>query len=124
MCWFPGHGKDVVDGMNAKDKVFLKKQMLTVNTPDATVFDKNAKVKMDSAIVDGDTKAIGFAKKCVNICSWESRKMGAASHMKSKKGRKIKKTHKRDVITIKILIKLNTNTESMATVVLSPELIM
>ena len=56
--------------------------MITVNTPCASGVDANAKVKMDSAIADRDNKAISFSKKCVNICSQKSRKMGATSHMK------------------------------------------
>ena len=38
----PGHGKDVVDGTNAQNKAFLRKQMITVNNPDATGIDPNA----------------------------------------------------------------------------------
>ena len=31
----PGHGKDIVDGLNATDKVYLKKAMCMVGTPEA-----------------------------------------------------------------------------------------
>ena len=31
----PGHGKDIVDGLNATDKVFLRKAMCMVGTPEA-----------------------------------------------------------------------------------------
>ena len=29
----PGHGKDVGDGLNAKDKVYLRKAMITADKP-------------------------------------------------------------------------------------------
>ena len=58
----PGHGKDVVDGLNAKDKVYLRKAMITADKPNTTDSADNNKLKMDPAVVDGDNKAIGFAK--------------------------------------------------------------
>ena len=36
---------------------------------------------MDAVIVDGDNKSISITKNFVNICSQESRKMGATSHI-------------------------------------------
>ena len=57
-----GHGKDVVDGLNAQDKVFLRKHMITSCAATESRTGSNAKLKMDSAVVDGDNKAISFAK--------------------------------------------------------------
>ncbi len=31
----PGHGKDIVDGLNATDKMYLKKQMCMIGTPES-----------------------------------------------------------------------------------------
>ena len=35
----PGHGKDIVDGLNAVDKQYLKGCMRTIKTADETEFD-------------------------------------------------------------------------------------
>ena len=70
----PGHGKDVVDGLNAKDKVYLRKAMITADKTNKTDSAHNNKLKMDPAVVDGDNKAISFAKQCVKLCSDRSRK--------------------------------------------------
>ena len=91
----PGHGKDVVDGLNAQDKVFLRKHMISSCAASEPSKDPNAKVKMDAAVVDGENKAISFAKQCVNICSQEARKMGVISHKKLNKREDKKKMKKR-----------------------------
>ena len=57
--------------------------------------DPNAKVKMNAAVVDGENKAISFAKQCVKICSQEARKMGVISHKKLNKREDKKKMKKR-----------------------------
>ena len=51
---------------------------------------QNAKVKMDTAVVNGENKAISFAKQCVIICSQEARKMDVISHKKLNKCRVLK----------------------------------
>ena len=48
----PGHGKDVVDGLNAKDKVYLRKAMITADKTNKTDSTHNNKLKMDPAVVD------------------------------------------------------------------------
>ena len=65
--------------------ILLRKQIITVNTPDETGVDANNKVMMCAAIADEDNKTINFAKKCANVCSQQSRKMGATRQNKSKK---------------------------------------
>ena len=91
----PGHGKDVVDGLNAQDKVYLRKAMITADKTNKTDSADNNKLKMDPAVVDGDNKAISFAKQCVKLCSDHSRKKGAVSHKKSKKREHMKKMQER-----------------------------
>ena len=59
--------------------------MFTSNTPDTTGIDINSKVKMDAAIADGDKREISFAKRCVNICSQQPRKMGGTGHTRQKR---------------------------------------
>ena len=117
----PGHGKDVVDGLNAQDKVFLRKHMITSCAASEPSKDPNAKVKMNAAVVDGENKAISFAKQCVNICSQEARKMGVISHKKLNK-REDKKKMKKDFIIIKILRKYSLRTPSIAKKALRKEI--
>ena len=81
----PGHGKDVVDGMNAQDKLYLRHKMVTATNPDQKGDSEESEVKFDAALADGDQKQISFAQQCVKICSAKSRKKGAESHKKSKK---------------------------------------
>ena len=78
----PGGGKDVVDGLNTQDKVYLRKAMITADKTNKTDSADNNKLKMDPAVVDSDNKAIGNAKQCAKLCSDYSRKKGAASHKK------------------------------------------
>ena len=47
--------------------------------------DTNAKGKMDAVVVDGENKAISFAKQCIKICSQDTRNRGVTTHKKSKK---------------------------------------
>ena len=56
---------------------------------------QNAKVKMDASVVDGEDKAISFAKQCVEICSQGARKMGVIRHKKLNKRKDKKKTKER-----------------------------
>ena len=81
----PGHGKDVVDGMNAQDKVYLRHKMITATDPDQKDDSEQSEVKFDAALCDGEQKPISFAEQCVKICSAKSRKTGVESHKKSKK---------------------------------------
>ena len=81
----PGHGKDVVDGMNAQDRVYLRHNMITAKNTDQTGDSEESEVKFDAALADGDEKEISFADQCVKICSAKSRKKGAESREKSKK---------------------------------------
>ena len=85
--------------------------------------DQNTKVKIDAAVVDGENKAISFAKQCVNICSHEAQNMGVISHKKLNK-REDKKKMKKDFIIIKILRKYSLRTPSIAKKALRKEITM
>ena len=56
----PGHGKDVVDGMNAQDKVYLRHKMITAKNPDQKGDSEESEVKFDAALADGDQKRLGL----------------------------------------------------------------
>ena len=43
--------------------------MITADKTNKTDSADNNKLKMDPAVVDGDNKAISFAKQCVKLCS-------------------------------------------------------
>ena len=63
----PGHGKDVVDGMNAQDKVYLRHKMITATDPNQEDVSEQSEVKFDAALCDGEQKPISFAEQCVKI---------------------------------------------------------
>ena len=91
----PGHGKDVVDGLNAQDKVYLRKFMITARNPCTTGSDDTGKLKMEAAVVDGQNKAISFAKQCIKICSQDTRNRGVITQRISKKREQNNKMKKR-----------------------------
>mmetsp|Transcript_86996 Transcript_86996/g.261346 ORF Transcript_86996/g.261346 Transcript_86996/m.261346 type:complete len:95 (-) Transcript_86996:587-871(-) len=59
----PGHGKDIVDGLNAQDKVFLRKKMCMIGTPEAK--DGAARIAAHSMIVraDGSDERMSLAEE-------------------------------------------------------------
>ena len=69
--------------------------MITACAASESSKDQNSKVKMDTAVVDGENKAISFAKQCVKICSQDARKMGVTSHKKLNKREDKKKMKER-----------------------------
>jgi hypothetical protein len=56
----PGHGKDVVDGLNAKDKRYLKQQM----TPEEN--DSNNRMFACSMVKE---EGKSLAEECARLCS-------------------------------------------------------
>ena len=76
----PGHGKGVVDGINAIDKNYLSKMMNLIMTPEVIT----SKDRMSSAtMIEGAEKS--FAKECLRLCSNPNRKTGVKSEKKSAK---------------------------------------
>jgi hypothetical protein len=67
----PGHGKDIVDGLNATDKVYLRKAMCMIGTPEA---DDGAK-RMAAHAMLGDKK-MSLAVEAARLCSDPARISG------------------------------------------------
>jgi hypothetical protein len=73
----PGHGKDVVDGLNATDKRYLKQKINMVSTPEEN--DSNNRMSACS-MVEEEGKSL--AKECAQLCSDTSRVAGVKSDAK------------------------------------------
>jgi hypothetical protein len=59
----PGHGKDIVDGLNATDKMYLK-QMRMIGTPES-----NDTQKQMEAHSMTETASLSLAEECARLCS-------------------------------------------------------
>lgn len=76
----PGHGKDIVDGLNATDKSYLKESMIhTKASPD----DKREK-RMSPQSMSEDEK-MSFAHECLRLCSHPDRLTGVKGQTKHAK---------------------------------------
>jgi hypothetical protein len=73
----PGHGKDVVDGLNATDKQFIQGKMCMIGTPESADSEK----RMVAHSMAGNARA----EKCVRLCSEEGRAEGVKSEKKYQK---------------------------------------
>ena len=63
----PGHGKDIIDGVNAVDKKYIAKCFCMTNTPEAT----NAAKRISAeSMIEGASKS--FATEWQRICSLDS----------------------------------------------------
>ena len=67
----PGHGKDIVDGLNATDKHFLQGKMCIIGSPEA-----NDGKKRMAAHSMFNRVANSFSNKCAGLCSDEARLCG------------------------------------------------
>jgi hypothetical protein len=87
----PGHGKDIVDGLNATDKNFLKKKMCLIGTPGA----QETKQRMEAAaMVNGASKSL--AEECIRLCNDEERVCGlkgGAKNAKREMNARLKRRH-------------------------------
>eukprot|EP00966_Prymnesium_polylepis_P105434 2441600-Prymnesium_polylepis.1 len=74
----PGHGKDIVDGLNATDKVFLRKKMCMIGTPEAK--EGAARIAAHSMVSgrDGDAK-LSLATESARLCGDPARFSGVKS---------------------------------------------
>ena len=70
----PGHGKSIIDGLNAVDKHHLKKVMCMSGStrPD----DVNTRMQMHTIV---EESSLSFAEECARICGAEDRKFGVMS---------------------------------------------
>jgi hypothetical protein len=70
----PGHGKDLVDGLNATDKMYLRKMMCMVGTPEANDSEKRMAAH---SMLEGAKKSL--AEECARLCSLPERSGGVKS---------------------------------------------
>mmetsp|Transcript_39227 Transcript_39227/g.95297 ORF Transcript_39227/g.95297 Transcript_39227/m.95297 type:complete len:477 (-) Transcript_39227:173-1603(-) len=89
----PGHGKEVVDGLNAVDKRYLTVNMRFIHHPEV---DDDNQGKMIANTMKGDEK-VSLAEECARLCSCESRVDGVKSEggkrAKREKAAKVKSRH-------------------------------
>jgi hypothetical protein len=87
----PGHGKDIVDGLNATDKAYLGGCMCLIGTPEANNGEKRMAAE---SMTETASKSLAF--ECARLCSISSRINGVKGDAKSAKREseaKIKRRH-------------------------------
>ena len=73
----PGHGKDIVDGLNATDKQFLSYKMCKIGLPEVNETDSRMSA---ASMVEGTS--FSLAEECARLCSDASRVTGVKSEGK------------------------------------------
>jgi hypothetical protein len=96
-----GHGKDIVDGLNATDKRFLKGKMCPIGSPEAN---DSAHRMVAHSMVEGASKSL--AEEGSHLCSDEARTSGVKGSVKSEKREtnsklKLRKYHVQQAETVK-----------------------
>ena len=87
----PGHGKDLIDGLNAVDKMYLKELMMRTSV--AGEAEEDRKIKSHS-VEEG--AAISIAEEAARLCQIDACTEGAKSHRKYQKREEastVKKRH-------------------------------
>ena len=79
-----GHGKSIIDGLNAVDKHYLRKVMCM----SGSMYSDNAQRRMHAQSMT-ETSSQSFVEECVRLCSQTDRENGVFDSKKSK-GRKNK----------------------------------
>jgi hypothetical protein len=84
----PGHGKDIVDGLNAADKRYLIMKMRMIGLPEAgaegSEENNGASSRMSAeSMVEGTSKSL--AVECARLCSDKARSNGVKSEGKYRK---------------------------------------
>jgi hypothetical protein len=92
----PGHGKDIVDGLNATDKRFLKGKMCLIGSLEAN---NSAHRMVAHSMVEGASKSL--AEECARLCSDEARTSGVKGSLKSEKRETNSKYHVQQAETVK-----------------------
>jgi hypothetical protein len=78
MIGAPGHGKHLVDALNATTKKYIKQKMWMVSHPGSNEgCDRKMKVHSVS-----ETESTSFAMECLHLCTLEERKDGVKSSSK------------------------------------------
>jgi hypothetical protein len=80
----PGHGKDVVDALNAVDKEFLKKMMCRISVPDEDQTNVGQDKKFLPNSVNENKEVVSLAEEAARLCALE-RTEGAKGGNKHKK---------------------------------------
>ena len=75
-----GHGKDIVDGINAIDKRYLKGEMCMIGTPE--IVDCSKRIKAHSMI---GKAYYSFLEECKRLCECSDRENRAKGYSKHKK---------------------------------------
>ena len=70
----PYHGKIKIDGLNAVDKIFLRKKMCMIGTPECS----HESTRMNAHAMVGKCE-LSFAAECLRLCSDKSRLSGVKS---------------------------------------------
>ncbi len=76
----PGHGKDLIDGLNAVDKMYLKELMMRTSV--AGEANEDRKIKSHS-VEEGS--AVSIAEEAARLCQIDARAEGAKSNRKHQK---------------------------------------
>ena len=76
----PGHGKDVVDGINAVDKSYIYQLISKVQLPGSVIFDWNIKIHTGT-----ENKDVSLAQELKNHMEEEYRQNGAIDQVKPRK---------------------------------------
>jgi hypothetical protein len=113
----PGHGKDIVDGLNAADKRYLIMKMRMIGLPEAGAEgseenDGSSSRMSAESMVEGPSK--NLAVECARLCSDKARSSGVKSEGKYRKREseaKMKERHYHvqdisDISFLEILMKL------------------
>jgi hypothetical protein len=77
----PGHGKDVVEGLNAINKRYLSGNMCLIG---ATELNDSDKLMQAHAMING-TESKSLAEECKRLCEAKERVSGVKSHRKYNK---------------------------------------
>jgi hypothetical protein len=93
MIGAPGHGKDVVDALNATTKKFIKQKMRMVSNPGNDESERKMKAY---SLSERETETTSFARECLRLCTARDRKDGvksSAKYAKREKAAKISGRH-------------------------------
>jgi hypothetical protein len=78
----PGHGKDLVDALNAIDKHFLGRKMCLIGTPEAN----ESECRMEAAsMIERGNASKSLAEECARLCRDPSRQHGVKGYKKHAK---------------------------------------
>ena len=86
----PGHGKDIVDTINACDKRYLKEKMCMIGTPES----EDSTKRMDAHAMIGNKKS-SWVVTCKILLEDNIREQGVKSYRKSNKSEAKQKMDKR-----------------------------